>query len=98
MLDVPISAISFLDRDRVWFKAGSGFELADMAHSESFCRVAVQEAETLVVPDATLDERFRNHKAVQGEMGLPSTRPSRSSSGPAWPSGRSASPTPGRGP
>ena len=70
VLDVPISAISFLDRDRVWFKAGSGFELADMAHSESFCRVAVQEAETLVVPDATLDARFRNHTAVQGEMGL----------------------------
>jgi serine phosphatase RsbU (regulator of sigma subunit) len=64
--DVPIALISLVDRDRLWFKAKVGVDGTQMPRDNSFCAHAVA-GERLVVPDARLDERFKNHPVVTGE-------------------------------
>jgi len=60
------AAISFLDRDRQWFKARSGFELSETPRDGTFCDYAVRDDHALIVPNATLDERFAENPFVTG--------------------------------
>lgn len=65
----PISAVSFVEADRQWFKASVGLDVAETDRSVSFCAHAmVSGAEVFVVPDATLDPRFCDSELVTGPM------------------------------
>ena len=63
---VPMAAISLIDRDRQWFKARYGIDTPETSRTISFCGHAILERERLVVPDATLDPRFYDNPAVSG--------------------------------
>ena len=63
------SSISFLDYDRIWFKAKQGFCTAAIIARDSFCRDVVQSVQPVVVLDATRDERFKDSGLVTG-MGV----------------------------
>nr|MCH9761359.1 diguanylate cyclase [Actinomycetes bacterium] len=63
----PMSAVSFVDAGRQWFKSRHGFDLVGTARESSFS-VPVHNAHTMLeVPDARLDARFSNHPMVTGD-------------------------------
>jgi PAS domain S-box-containing protein len=62
----PMAAISFVARDRSWFKSTYGFDQSQLARSASFCSFTVGCPETLVIPDAAADEKFASLALVAG--------------------------------
>jgi CheY-like chemotaxis protein len=83
--EVPISLVSIVLRDRQWFKARFGTELAETPLDVSFCRHVVAAKDTLVVPDAMIHPTFANQRAVndgavRGYAGVPLI----GSDGEAW--------------
>jgi K+-sensing histidine kinase KdpD len=59
------SLITFLDRDRQWFKSHLGIDIQETPRSVSFCNYTIQDpTRVLVVPDMRLDERFSQNPLV----------------------------------
>jgi PAS domain S-box-containing protein len=54
----PVATIALVDADRLWFKSHQGLDLEQTARQGSFCEVAIQQSEALLVPDALRDARF----------------------------------------
>jgi diguanylate cyclase (GGDEF)-like protein len=75
MFDAPYAVISFVDRDRQWFKSRAGRK-ADALEPEtpravSFCKEAIAKPdEVLVVNDTTRDPRFADNPFVTGAPGV----------------------------
>ncbi|GGE97025.1 hypothetical protein GCM10011404_32740 [Sphingomonas prati] len=61
-----IALVSLVDKDRQWFKAKCGLGEAETPRDVSFCAHAVEADDDLIVPDATLDRRFRDNPLVIG--------------------------------
>jgi len=64
--DCPIAGIAFVDAERIWFKALSGFDLTQCARSEFFATHNLGDRGLLVVPDACDDERVDELPCVTG--------------------------------
>lgn len=60
----PISLLSFVDRDRAWFKSSFGLELREIPRDISFCAHAICQQELYVTPDLLADERFSHNPLV----------------------------------
>jgi len=67
LFDVPVALVSFLDAHRQWYKSGTGLSATQVPRDNSFCRYVVDEDRTLVVADATKDERFAQNPHVVGD-------------------------------
>ncbi|MGE3176512.1 MAG: PAS domain S-box protein [Vicinamibacterales bacterium] len=63
---VPIAVVSLVDATRVWFRSRVGLDISDAPRAGTFCDVVVGDPDGLVVPDATLDPRFRSNPMVAG--------------------------------
>jgi len=70
VLGVPIALVSLIDSDRQWFKSHHGTELTETPRDISFCGHVVSEDAPLVVPDASIDERFMDNPLVTGTTGI----------------------------
>jgi PAS domain S-box-containing protein len=68
--DAPISLISLIDRDRQWFKAKTGTDLAETPLSMSICATALDEPGVVELPDTTVDPRSRANPLVTGDAHL----------------------------
>lgn len=66
-LDVPMAAVTLVDRERAWIKASVGLEGSESPRWQSFCSHAVALDEVLVVPDASLDHRFVDNPSVTAD-------------------------------
>jgi PAS domain S-box-containing protein len=66
----PISLISFVDKDRQWFKSQVGLGTTETPRSQSFCAHTIGPKTTLVVPDATADSRFSSNPLVLGDPNI----------------------------
>lgn len=55
--DVPIALVSLVDRDRQWFKACLGLDVAETPVDRAVCALAILQPEPLVIPDLALDPR-----------------------------------------
>lgn len=71
LLQVPIAAISVIDRDRQWFPVITGLGTDETPRDISFCAHAINTpSETFCIPDASRDDRFRANPLVTGEPGI----------------------------
>lgn len=66
----PIAAVTFVDQDRQWFKAGHGLGVRETPRNWSFCAHALGREDALVVRDARLDIRFARNPLVTGQPGI----------------------------
>jgi two-component sensor histidine kinase len=55
--DVPIALISFVDRDKQWFKAECGLGRSETPRSQSICAHVVFEEKYIEIPDTLSDPR-----------------------------------------
>jgi EAL domain-containing protein (putative c-di-GMP-specific phosphodiesterase class I)/GGDEF domain-containing protein len=60
----PITLISILEEQRQWFKASRGVSVTQTPREVSFCGYVILANDVLVIPDARLDERFRDNPLV----------------------------------
>lgn len=65
--DVPIAYVAMVDANRQWFKAKCGLSTDETGRDISFCSHTILEPDTLVIPDATLDDRFHDNPLVTGD-------------------------------
>ncbi|MGO4784144.1 GAF domain-containing protein [Cryobacterium sp. W22_MBD10_FK3] len=63
-LGTSAAAFTVLDGDRQWHKSTVGLGVAEIPRSSSFCTITVLEPAALVIPDALLDERFKDNPLV----------------------------------
>lgn len=66
LFDVPFSVMTFVDRERLWFKSVQGFEGTEVARDISICGHTILSGEILCVPDTTTDPRFKENPMVTG--------------------------------
>lgn len=60
----PISLISLVDENRQWFKSKIGLDLKETGRDVSLCAHAIMQNDLFIIPDATLDDRFKNFPLV----------------------------------
>ena len=67
LLQCPISLISFVDRDRLWFKSKVGLAPPETPRQASFCGRAILSDDVMVVRDAAADPSFSGNLLVSAE-------------------------------
>ncbi len=68
LFQAPIAVVSFVDRERQWFKSHFGLNLTETPRAVSFCAHTILSDQVMVVPDAARDERFRGTPMTVGSM------------------------------
>ena len=69
-LGVPISIISIVDEDRIWFKSHHGIHVEQIDREPGLCASAIMEDAPYLVEDARIDPRSLANPLVAGEFGL----------------------------
>ena len=70
LVAVPISIVSLVDHDRIWFKSHHGLEVQQIARDPGLCASAIMQSEPWILPDAKLDPRSLANPLVAGDFGL----------------------------
>ncbi len=71
LFEVPISLITVVDRDRIWFKSRHGLRSVEQTdRAPGLCASAISHDHPWVVTDAPIDPRAKANPLVTGELGL----------------------------
>ncbi len=70
LCDTPYSLITFVDKERQWFKAKTGINITETHRDISFCAHALHSSETFIVADTLKDERFIDNPFVANEPNI----------------------------
>ena len=65
-LDVPISTVSIIDKDREWYKSCQGLDVWEGPRDASFCGWALVAKSIFIVEDTLKDDRFKDNPYVTG--------------------------------
>ena len=57
VFDVPIAMITFVDRDRSWYKSELGMGVPEMPRTDNMCDTTIAQDGVLVISDANLAPR-----------------------------------------
>jgi two-component sensor histidine kinase len=68
--DAPISIISIVDHDRIWFKSHHGVDVQQIGRDPGLCASAILSSEAHVLVDASTDVRSLANPLVAGDFGL----------------------------
>jgi two-component sensor histidine kinase len=66
----PISIISIVDHDRIWFKSHHGVDVQQIGRDPGLCASAILSTEAHVLVDASTDVRSLANPLVAGDFGL----------------------------
>ncbi|MDA0180457.1 ATP-binding protein [Solirubrobacter phytolaccae] len=66
-LDAPIATVTLVDEHRQWFKSCVGLDGREDDRDVSFCSVAIEKPEPLLIPDTLLDPRVAHMRVVTDE-------------------------------
>ena len=67
---VPISIVSIVDADRIWFKSHHGLEVDEIPRGPGLCASAILHEDPWVLTDAKADPRSLANPLVAGDFGL----------------------------
>lgn len=70
LCDTPIALISFVDRDREWFKSKVGISESSFPRLLAFGAHVIASRDVFVVPDAAVDGRFSSNPLVTDGHGV----------------------------
>jgi sigma-B regulation protein RsbU (phosphoserine phosphatase) len=70
LFDVPISIVSIVDSDRIWFKSHHGLDVDQIDREPGLCASAVLQEGPWLVNDARTDPRTLANPLVAGDLGL----------------------------
>lgn len=65
-----MAAISLIDQDRQWFKSSVGLGVRETPRDLAVCDHAIRQDTMFYVPDARLDDRFKNNPLVTGALNI----------------------------
>ena len=67
---VPISIISIVDEDRIWFKSRHGVPVEQIGRDPGLCASAILTNDPHILTDASVDVRSLSNPLVAGDFGL----------------------------
>ena len=67
---VPISIISIVDEDRIWFKSRHGVPVEEIGRDPGLCASAILSNDPHILTDASIDPRSLANPLVAGDFGL----------------------------
>lgn len=67
---VPISIISIVDEDRIWFKSHHGVPVEQIGRDPGLCASAILSKDPHILADASVDPRSLANPLVAGDFGL----------------------------
>lgn len=70
LFDVPLAAITLLDREDQWLVAKCGTTLTKTAREHAFCSYTILHDEVLSIEDATRSSQFASNPYVTGEPNI----------------------------
>lgn len=70
LFSTPISIVSLVDHDRIWFKAHHGLDVAQIDREPGLCASAILQSDAWLLEDARADPRSLANPLVAGDFGL----------------------------
>lgn len=70
LFGVPISIISIVDHDRIWFKSHHGVDVTEIPRDPGLCASAILSPDPHILSDARADPRSLANPLVAGDFGL----------------------------
>lgn len=70
IFEAPISTISLVDRDRVWFKSHPGLRLSQIPRSDAFCTQTILTDAPLLIRDVQRDPLYYKSRLAIEEPGV----------------------------
>jgi len=67
---VETSLVTMIDAHRQWYKAAQGTPNTEVPVRDTFCQYSILGHEPMIVPDASLDDRFRDNPHVTANNGV----------------------------
>lgn len=67
---VPISLVTLVDEDRIWFKSRIGLDINEIPRSPGLCSSAILSDDAYVIKNAIDDPRTLSNPLVAGDFGL----------------------------
>jgi hypothetical protein len=71
-LHMPVSTVSIVDRDRIWFKSHYGLDSDEIGRDPGLCATVVETGAPVYVPDARADPTTRGNPLIAGDLALQS--------------------------